>query len=766
MTRPLRSMVATFVMASAVLSTEIILTRVFSVLMWYHFAFMAVCICLFGLGVGSLLLHIFGRNLREDDLPKHLARCAFGFALSQGLAVLILRLFKFGSLGMDMMAMVQMLLAFAVATVPFVFAGFFLGLVFSRGAERIGGLYFADLAGAAVGCYLTISFLEMFGGAGALLASACVALVAGLVMSAQADGRDEFWPQIVLLLLLISVLVGNHFSPFLIFRHTKGNDEPKPVAVDWNSFSRVIAYPRPDVGDIMLQIDGIAHTPITPFAGNAEETQGPMAYVQRVPYEFYKEPSVLIVGSGGGEHILTALAAGSSRVLGIEMNPIVIDMVNKRFAEMAGGLFHYPKVQVEMAEGRSYIARTTEKFDVINFTLVDTWAATAGGAFALTENYLFTEESFNEYFDHLKPGGMLAVKRWRDPPEYCLRMAVIAKKVLDDRGVKNPENCVFIIRDDDFANLLIKPEPFTVSEIEDLLQLSKDYNLEVLYSPYRPDADKEYLAMLQSGRLSDWLDKQDLDLSPTTDNKPFFFHTLRPRDLAATFSQAWASKIRNVGPLILYVLLVGALGVVTAIILGPLFVVRRYRLLFRQHLKAGTYFALIGVGFLTVEIALMQSFILYLGHPTLTLSVFLSTLLVAGGIGAAISSLLGERRPRRAVLLAVMFLVGYALVLRLVAPNIFAETLGLEAKMRSIITVLLLFPLGILMGIPFPMGVRAVKDDGTVPWMFAVNSAASVLGSVMAMVLATLFGFTITILSGLLCYFLAVYVFPAEAIED
>ncbi|MBZ0270828.1 hypothetical protein K8I61_02240 [bacterium] len=762
MTHPFRTLVATFLVAAAVLATEIILTRVFSVVMWYHFAFLAISVCLFGLGLGALALHLFGSRIRAGEMPRHLGRAAVVMALSQIAVVALLRTMKLGDMDLSVAFLAKMSVVFLAASAPFAGAGFFLGLVFSRGADRIGAIYLSDLAGAAAGCVATIFLLDVLGGEAALLGTALVAIAGGLVACAGIAPREETYSLAGAALVLASIIGVHSATGFLTIHHSKGNDEPDPIVVRWNTFSRVIAYHRPQIGDIMLEIDGVAHTPVTPYTGDAQATQTPDANLQRLPYEFLENEDVLVVGSGGGEHILTALAAGARHVLGVEMNPIIIGMVEQEFASMAGGLFQAPNVDVVLAEGRSYIARAPKKFDVINFTLVDTWAATAGGAFALTENYLFTKEAFHEYFDHLTPRGMLAVKRWRDAPEYVLRMAALGRAVLEERGVDSPENCVFVATNDKFANVMIRNTPFTLDDIHELHADALALGLEILYSPYTETGLAAIKQMLRAPVLADWLRAQHLDLAPPTDNRPFFFNTLRLSDLAESFKLAWSAKIRNVGLLIVFALFGIASAFVALLMLGPLVVIRRHRLLLSGHLRAALFFAAIGVGYLVLEIAVMQSFILYLGHPTLTLAVFLATLLASSAAGSGASSFLGKRKPRLSLVVVVVLLIGAALLLRAGSPRVFAATLGLPVAQRAFITVLLLFPLGFLMGMPFPLGVRAVNEDETVPWMFAVNSAASVLGSVAAIVLAMSFGFTAATLAGLAAYGLAAAVYPAD----
>ncbi len=741
--------------ACAMLTSEIVLTRVFSVVMWYHFAFLAISVALFGMGLGGMAVHVFAKRIADrEEAVLALAGALVGAA--NGLTILVLLTLKLGGFDFNLAGMAKLGLVYLVAALPFLAGGAFISLMLRLGHRHAGIVYFFDLLGAGAGCLLTIPLLTVFGGPAAILVAGALAAIGGQIAAGKIKPlRFAVGLTVAVALATVAIVHLATGGTMLEPRYVKGAEEPEPLAVGWNSFSRVIAYDRPDQGDIMLLIDGVAHTPITPFSGDPAPSQDEMAYIQRLPYDLHRGASTLIFGSGGGEHILTAMDAGARRIVGVEMNKIVLDFVNVKFAAVAGGLFTWPGVEVAYDEGRSFIRRSQEKFDIIQFTLIDTWAATAAGAFVLTENNVFTVESMNEYFDHLSPDGMISAKRWLEARDYVLRLVVLARAVLEQRGAHDPSKHFFIARDGEFANVMIKPRPFTIDEVGTLVELCAKYGLNVVYSPYSQSEDEQFVAAVSEPSLSAWLDRQEPNLAPPTDNRPFFFYSLRLRQLPQIMGQAYSLKIRNIGPVVLYALFVLVLAFVALLMLLPAWLVRDKSE--NPPRRTAVYFALLGLAYLLVEVALMQKFILYLGHPVYALAVVLLTLLVASSVGAALSEKFYPDRAPRRLPWVTGALALYAAVLLIVAPRLFYETLQLAIAWRILITTALVAPLGVLMGVPFPLGVRLVgyRFPRSIPWMFAVNSAASVLGSVLAMLLAVNFGFNAAITAGLLLYLVA-----------
>jgi SAM-dependent methyltransferase len=739
-------------LAAAALTTEIVLTRIYSVVLSYHFAFLAVSVSLFGLGFGGLALHILGRRLDDfDDALLTYAGAAMGAA--NGLLVVLLLTLRLNPFDWSRHSLLQLAAVCLASAAPFVAAGFFVALTLRAGQKRAGFVYLFDLVGAGLGCLLTIPLLQFVGGPAAVLVAGALAALGGVV-AGQPFKPLRFGVGLVVAAVLLSV-VGVHLAQngqLLEPRYVKNAVEPPRLAVAWNSFSRVTAQLRPDVGDILLTADGVAHTRITPFTGDAASTQTAEANLQRLPYILRPSASTLIFGAGGGENVLTALDAGASQIMGVEYNPIVVDMVRRRFASVAGGLFSLPNVRVAVDEGRSFIRRTPEKFDIIQFTLIDTWAATAAGAFSLTENNVFTVEAMNEYFDHLRPGGLLSIKRWSAGRDVALRLVVLLKAVLQARGAREPERHFFIAHDNEFVNLMVKKEPFTLREMGDLVEQCARLNLAIAYSPFHPGDDPGFADLLGEADLNRWLAKQPYDLSPPTDDRPFLFYTVRLKDLPQVMKQAAGVRAHNIGPAMLLALVGLTALFVAALMLLPVWSTRDKQA--RAPLRWTAYFALLGMGCLLVEVATVQKFILYLGRPTYALAVVLFTLLLSSGVGAALSEAASADKAASRVRLLIAAIAFYAAAFMALSPRLFFDTLAAPLSERIGISVALLAPLGLLMGMPFPLGVRLVGADHprAVPWMYAIASAGAVLGSAAATAIALHWGFAGAITAGLLSY--------------
>jgi len=769
--------------ACSLLATEVVLTRVFSVVMLYHFAFLAISVSLFGLGAGGIVLHLVGRRAegREGSL---LAWAGIALGLSEGLAVIVLLSMRLDDL-LSVKGMMNLAVVYLVTALPFLCGGFFVSLMLKAGHKQAGKVYFFDLVGAALGCLLTIPLLKIFGGPAAVLVAGALGVLGGMI-SADSFRPSRFAAGLLTIVLLLGA-VGLHWQTghrLLEPRWIKGRERVVYDEVAWNSFSRVLAFARSKeqtglpFDDVMIEIDGVAHTPITPFDGkNTAITQVPTANIQRLPYILRPRATTLIFGSGGGEHILTALDCGARRIVGVEFNPIVVRLVNERFADVSGGLFHYhgqrtlpelgeveQEVEVVVDEGRSFIRRTDQKFDVIQFTLVDTWTATAAGAFTLSENNVFTLEAMHEYLDHLKPGGVISIKRWLDTEEVVLRLMALAKTALIQRGVEHPQDHFFVAYSVDqkdptkkvYANLMIRAEPFDIHDpaINELDEQCAKMGLGILYSPFHAGDGERFIELAKTGDMAAWFAAQETDLTPPTDNRPFLFYTLKPTDLPRVFQESMAYDTRrdNLGPVILFALL-GMVGLfVLALILLPAWLIRDQEA--KAPLRWPLYFAALGLAYLLVEVAIMSKFILFLGHPTYALAVVLFTLLLSSGLGAALSERIYPDKARARLKLVVVCLAAYAAVFMVVSPLLFQQTLAFALSGRIVISVLPLLPLGLLMGMPFPLGIRLLgfSYPRSIPWLYAVNSAASVMGSVAAMLLAVHFGFSSAVELGLALY--------------
>jgi hypothetical protein len=463
-------------------------------------------------------------------------------------------------------------------------------------------------------------------------------------------------------------------------------------------------------------------------------------------------------------------------VTGIEINPIIADTIMRgRYADYSLHLYQRPEVHIHVTDGRSYLRSTEQQFDVVQMTLVDTWASTAAGAFALSENNLYTVEAFREYFQHLKPDGMIAITRWefREPRE-ALRVVAVAMEALHGLGVDNPAQN-FIVASQGPLNedgipvvVLAKKTAFTGNE-EATVQahFDKYEQLHALYL-YSEPGSNPFADLIASNNAFRFAKNYAYNVAPVNDNTPFFFFTLKPNQILG--AQGLRNGIDwkvNLGVLVLLLVLAISLVAVIVFLILPLALHDS-----RQSPLPLLYFVAVGLGYILVEIAFIQRFVLFLGHPTYALTVVIFLLMLSSGAG----SLVSRRWLPRTGLAWVPLVVVIAALLGDVffLPHVLAAWVGLRLGFRLIISGILLAPLGFVMGMPFPTGLRALAADSdngfpsetkgaanAVEWAWAMNAAASVLGSVLAMVIAIQFGLTATLICGLAAYLLALSLLPS-----
>jgi hypothetical protein len=472
-----------------------------------------------------------------------------------------------------------------------------------------------------------------------------------------------------------------------------------------------------------------------------------------------------IIGPGGGVDVLRAVANGSPSVTGIEINPIIATTIMRgKYADYAYHLYELPDVHIHVRDGRSYLRSTNERFDVVQMTLVDTWASTAAGAFALSENNLYTVEAFREYFDHLRPDGMIAITRWefRQPRE-ALRVVSVAMEALHELGIQNPAKNFIVVSQGDLNEdgipvaVLAKKSAFTPEE-EAMVRahLETHPQLAALYMPSAP-RDNPFSRLIAANDPYAFAAHYAYNVTPVNDNAPFFFFTLKPEEVLhhQGLDQGIDWKV-NVGVAVLGMVLIISIIAVIAFLVLPLAIRTGGA---QQHASSLLYFVAVGLGYIVVEIAFIQRFVLFLGHPTYALTVVVFLLLLSSGMGSLLSRrwLAQTQSVWRPLLLIIALIVAYVFVL----PAILIHLVGLAFGAKLVISAALLVPLGFLMGMPFPTGLRALANlslyasntrSNAVEWAWAMNAASSVMGSVLAIVIAIQFGLNVTLACGAVFY--------------
>lgn len=756
---------------------ELVLTRIFSVTLYYHFAFMAISLALFGSGASGVFVYLGSSRFNYQSAPRQMAFSSMLMAISTIVSLMALLNVTFG-LVPSRRGYVVLGVLYVICALPFFFTGVCLSIAMKHLASHSGKLYFFDLAGASLGCFLVIPSLNLLGGPTTMLLVGVLGAIGALIFSSLAGNNRRLTALAAILILVCTTFVLlNTRSDLLTIIWAKGSREQPPLFAKWNSFSRVTVKGDLD-GDkpLWITIDSDAGTPILRFSENPDA----MGYVENavsaLAYHVKKEPKVLVIGPGGGREVVTALEAGSKDVTGVEVNPIIVNdiMGSEPYVSFSGHLYQRPGVKVVVDEGRSFIRSSDQKFDIIQASLIDTWAANSAGAFALTENNLYTVEAFKLYLDHLTDDGVLTMTRWLlDPPQQELRLMSLAREVMSQNGIPRPERhlCIFKApgRGERVEScFLFKKSEFTDLEIDTLQKLATQNRLEVLYTPLTR-LPNVFTELATATNPESFYGRYPINIRPTVDNSPFFFYHVTPGDVLETFRLTNESQKTNMGVFILFSLLIITTTLVGLFMLGPMFIARRRAKTGQPtaSLRNVIYFGFLGLGFIMIEIALVQRFILFLGYPVYALAVVLSSLLLCSGLGSLLTSRISRNRITSSGKAAMAAIVALTVLYVPLLPAVFNKFGGQPIGLRIALTVILLIPLAAVLGMPMPIGIRLIarKSPELVPWAWGINGATSVMGSVISVIVAMNLGFNQALIIGSVAYVVAFLLIPGLSHE-
>jgi len=666
---------------------------------------------------------------------------------------------------------------------------------------QVSRRYAVNMIGSAAGCLLATPVLRAFGGGGVVLATAALSFLACFFFARAADRRSMAWPAIALCVASVVALpFADTLLPFPVAAgktldmEVRQNGVPK-LATYWDPICRVDVV-GDEENDSALRVyqDGDAPTWIPSKdkdPGDFASSHLALAYMMKfAPDSKAAREKALVIGVGGGHDIRTALVMGSTRVLGAEINASTAKMMRERFDDYAGGLYTDPRVEIIVADGRSVVARSKEKFDVIQITGADTYAALASGANLVAESYLYTQDALDDYMEHLNDDGMLAVLRWRFyPPRETLRLVGMAALALKKLGVEDPSRHIAVVNVDskgslfdgeqveaNYAVTLVKRTPLTDGERGLIRRFAKEHpsgHYSMAYLPGDPSEPEfeDYLGAINEGSDAQraFEDKYAYAIDPVTDDRPFFFQFFRGSDVVGEREEEQGKEhfwsVIGLGPAGLQVLwysMAAAVFLVILLVIAPLVVFRRSGLAVPGGGRLVVFFIAVGLAYLMVEIATMQRLTLYLGHPLFALSLGLTTFLVGSGLGAAWSARVAEGSERKGAAIGALFVVVLLGIHAWGVPSILESTLDLSTPVRATLAVLMIAPLAFFMGFPFPLGLRRARAQAPrlLPWAFGVNGGASVIASVLAILFAMDYGFAAVLLFGAGLYFLACLALP------
>lgn len=754
----------------SVLMLELSLTRLFSATMYYHYAFMAISLALFGSGASGVFIYIFQRRINQERTAEWLSLAALLFSLS---AVFALYVILTVPLTLEATAenYFRLTKIYGATALPFFFAGCAVTLAITKFAKEISRLYLFDLAGAALGCLLLIPVLNLIGAINTvLLVSAIAASGAYLFSTSEANvSRRYKLCSLVMAGGLIAVIVVNGITHLVDVRHAKGNEEANVLFSKWNSFSRITVEGNLG-GGVEIKIDADAATGMVKDGDLLELHQYLRDGMTALVHYIKRDAKVLVIGPGGGIDVLTARVFGQKHITAVEINPIIAEdvMSSEPFKTYSGSIYQQPDVRLVVDEGRSFIRSSSDRYDIIQATLVDTWAATAAGAFSLSENNLYTVEAFKDYATHLTDDGVLTMTRWYfEPPDQTLRLVSLTRAMMSELGITNPARHIMLVREAEMpwgrgpATFMFKKSEFTDDEVREVETRAAQNKCVVIYTPLTRPANVFTQLSEAEDPASVW-NSFETNVEPSRDNNPFFFNSIRFANLMRVFEIGGEWQKTNLGTFVLFALFGITAALVLLFIIVPLLLVRGRA--FAEGTTASKfsyllYFACLGAGFITVEVAMIQKFILFLGHPVYSLAVVLFSLLTFSALGSYLSGRFSEERLKPTVMKLLVVLVALVFVYILVLPPIFYGLVHLAREIRILIAVVLMAPLAVLMGMPMPIGIRLLARNAPeiIPWAWGVNGATSVMGSVGALVIAILTGFNQALVVGAALYLVAVF---------
>jgi hypothetical protein len=785
--------------SAALLTLEVSWTRFFSYTIWYHFAYLTISVALLGFGSSGAVVAAFPRVFERRGV-RLLSTCLVLAAITVlgGLAFLARHPIEIHNLmRAPLHFSASMLVYYAVVGAPFLLAGFSVSVPFAAWPRQMGRLYFWDLVGAAAGCAFVVLLIEtlsvpglIFAAAGLLLASgACLDLASGARTRGRALGAAA---------VVVLVLAGpaGHRLPVLMTGSKDSSTFRDPTVeptqhagadrfTKWTATNRVDAFGwaepqafswwanmgmrsgwqgyRPPVA--RLTYDGSNGSDIFSMRGNLEtEFEFLEHHALRLPYLLLERPNVLVIGVGGGIDLLNAIKHGARHVTGAELQPETVHLLKNTLRDFTSGFYNRDDVTLVASEGRHFVRKTDEVFDLVQITAVDTFAAQATGAYVLAESYLYTVEAMRDYFRRLSPDGIVTTVigdfiRPGQVPPLATRLALIGVRALQAEGIADPRDHVLVVAapspDGGSQNesVLVKKTPFTAAEVATIRAFADENGFRVLYAP--GPGTWELSAILGSGeeeRLRA-IAADSFHVEATHDRDPFFYNVGKWANFTTDSGIYWAMPGSFIGQLVLVLMVVQSTLLGAVLVVVPLLTGARSGLAAPGVLSYLVYFLALGTGFMFLEISFVQTFVLFLGSPTYALSVTIFALLLFSGIGSLVSSRFVDR-PQQAlrVLLAVLVVLVAAYIAGL-AP-LFDAMLHLPIAVRIAVAVVAQMPMGLVLGMFMPLGIALVAREHPrlVPWAWGVNGVGSVTGTTLAVLLAMAAGFPAVSVAALAMY--------------
>lgn len=791
--------------SAGVIAYEVAVMRLYSIIQWHHFAFMIISIAMLGYGAsGTFITLARGWLMGRFAAIWQVSAVLFGLTAFGGFALIQRVPFNPLEVLWSPRQLLFISLTYLILVVPFFFAAGCVGLAFARFGDRIGSIYRFDLMGAGFGAagvigalfvltpedslrvILALGFIGAAIGAlglggslprlrGLLIGGAGIALALAAPIAWVEPQISEYKGLSYALRLPDAEVVRQSSSPLGLITVVESPTIPFRQAVGL-SLNNIIEPPT----QLGVFIDGDSMTAIN--EGDSERTKYLDFTTAALPYHLLENPLVLVLGAGGGASVALAKHHGSAQIDTVEIDPAFSRLVGEEYADFSGRLYGPPTVRQHVSEWRSYVARTKDRFDLIQVSVLGSAASFAAGAASFSEAYAYTVEAVAGYLSRLRPDGFVSFTlSARLPPRDTLKLVATAVEAMEKLGIDRPDNRLAMIRNWDVATLVVKNGDLTSSDLGRIKTFAKQRSFDLAYYPgmAREEANRHHVidapyfydgaTAIVGPNRKEFLESYKFDLRPATDNRPFFFNFFRWESLPELMELRAQGTLPliELGYLILVATLVQAAVLAAVLILLPL-AVSRSRIASAPGLArvAGYFFAL-GLSFLFIEIAFIQRLVQFLGHPLYSVAVVLAAFLIFAGLGAETSSRLSVwlekvwKRPVNAIAAAIAGVIILATLYVVALPPILTGLMPLPDFAKVPVSLVLLAPLAFCMGMPFPLGLSRVHESraSLVPWAWGINGCASVISAVLATLLAVQFGFVFVVGAAVLLYLIAALLF-------
>ncbi|MGZ5620732.1 MAG: spermine/spermidine synthase domain-containing protein [Methylobacter sp.] len=796
---PLSLLVAIGIISASALAYEVLLMRLFSIIQWHHFAYMMISLALLGYGVSGVFLAL-NRDRLTQLFPAAIMANMLLFSLYVPICFLLAQQIPFNPAEMlwTPMQLLYLCIIYLMLALPFFFAANVVGLCLYYYNNQVSSIYAADLSGAGIGSAAVI-FLLFFLFPEKILAMLILSgLAATLLVSNYSFEVEKNWTITPIILGLAVIftppgwmmlkvspykslnqllqvpdtkIIDSYSSPLGLISVVKSETTPLRHApgLSLNATSE-----PPEQLGVFIDADNM--TAITRYNGDPATLGYLDQTTSALPYHLKLLNDILILGAGTGSDVLQANFHTIKHIDAVELNPQIIDLVQRKYADFAGYLYSGTHVDVHIDEARGYLAASNKSYDLINISLLDAFGASAAGLYSMAENYLYTEQAVQEYLNHISPDGYLSITRWvKIPPRDESKLLATVISALKKAGVDQPGQQIIMIRGWQTSTLIVKNGVVSTEEIGRMKQFCTERSFDLVYYPgiAEPEANRfnvqqqPYLYQATVALLGDhgeaFIDRYKFNIEPATDDKPYPLHFFKWQALPETLSLLGTSGsfLFESG----YLLLIAAL--MQAILASLLLIVLPLKLWKNKlgiapeaanHLPMLAYFFSLGLAFLFIEIAFMQKFILILHHPLYAITVVLSTFLLSAGTGSYFSCRFEKSAIMLPIAVIALLSIGYSLGFETIA-ELLLKTGSLS---RYLLSIVLIAPLGFFMGMPFPMALAKIGQSTPelIPWAWGINGCASVISAILATLIAMQFGFTVLIFLAVVLYGLAAWYFP------